>query len=201
MQTTMQKIRVIPVVLMRGGIVVQSKSFRRYQALGNPQTIVARLTNWYSDELVYLDISRGKDLEQRRLDLNYQPRDHVLAILQDISKHSFMPLTFGGGVATIEDVYARLDNGADKVAINTQAFVDPGFIERCAKEFGSQCLVVSIDAKESESGHEVMIEGGRTPTGVSPVDWARQAQEFGAGEILLNSIDRDGRGQGYDIEL
>ena len=199
---TMLKNRLIPVVLLRNGIVVQSKGFKRYQRLGNPITIVERLSDWAADELIYLDISREPIYDLGRDDLNFPNRGAVLEILKDIARRCFMPLTFGGGIRTLDDVLARIRSGADKVSINTQALNDPGFVSICAKEFGSQCIVVSIDARTDGKGSwEVYKEGGRVPTGRHPGEWAAQVESRGAGEILINSIDRDGSGKGYDIPL
>lgn len=188
-------------MLLRGGVVVQSKGFRRYQRLGNPVTIVERLSSWASDELVYLDISREQAYDLGRDDLNFENRATLLEILADVARTCFMPLTFGGGIRTVADVEARVRAGADKVAINSKPLEDPAFIDVCAREFGSQCVVVSIDALAREGGWEVYAQGGRVPTGHDPVGWAVEAEQRGAGEILLNSIDRDGAGAGYDLDL
>ncbi len=194
--------RVIPVVLLRNGVVVQSKGFKRYQVLGNPTSIVSRLSNWYSDELIYLDISREAVYDLRRDDLNYDNRGSILDILQDISKKCFMPLTFGGGIRTLDHIYDRLSRGADKVSINSQAHFEPELITEAAQRFGSQCIVVSIDYRLNDSGKRcVHVDGGRVSTGIDPLEYAYTAQERGAGEVLLNSIDRDGAGTGYDLEL
>lgn len=194
--------RLIPVVLLRNGVVVQSKGFKRYQILGNPTTIVGRLSNWYSDELIYLDISREAVYDLRRDDLNYDNRGSLLDILVDVSKKCFMPLTFGGGIRTLDHIYERLSRGADKVSINSQAFLKPELITDAAQRFGSQCVVVSIDYRTDEGGRRcVYVDGGRISADADPLDYAYQAQERGAGEILINSIDRDGAGTGYDLEL
>ena len=198
----MLKNRLIPVVLLRNGVIVQSKGFERYQRLGNPVTIVERLTDWAADELIYLDISREKGYDLGRDDLNAHNRGSILEILADISHRCFMPLTFGGGIRTLDDVAARVRAGADKVSINTKALEEPSFITECAAEFGSQCVVVSIDVRRKEDGSlEVFGKGGRTGTGLAPVQWAIEVQSRGAGEILINSIDRDGKGDGYDLDL
>jgi imidazole glycerol-phosphate synthase subunit HisF len=198
----MKKIRLIPVILLKNGRVVQSKGFRRHQVLGNPSTIVWRLSNWFSDELVYLDISREKGYDLRRDDLNYANRANMVEIIEDVAQKCFMPLTVGGGIRELDAVYQRLEAGADKVAINTQAFRRPDFISECAGNFGSQCIVASIDAKQTESGGwEVHVDCGREPTGLDPREWAKELQSRGAGEILLNSIDSDGQGDGYDLGL
>ena len=198
----MLKTRLIPVVLLRNGVVVQSKGFRRYQLLGNPTTVVQRLSDWASDELIYLDITRDAHYDLGRDDLKGPNRHDILDIVADVAKRCFMPLTFGGRIRCLDDAAARLQHGADKIAINSRALETPGFISDCARAFGSQCVVVSIDAKEVAPGRwQVFGGGGRMPTGLSPVTWAREAEERGAGEILINSIDRDGSLSGYDIEL
>lgn len=198
----MLKNRLIPVVLLRNGVVVQSKGFRRYQILGNPFTVVQRLSDWAADELIYLDISKEPNYDLKRDDLNFPNRKTILEILKDVSQKCFMPLTFGGGIRTIEDAAVRLSSGADKVAINTQALLHPDFISDLAREFGSQCIVVSIDAfKKSENDWEVYREGRKIPTGKSPTEWAVEVEQCGAGEIFINSIDRDGMGCGYDHDL
>jgi len=198
----MQKIRLIPIILLRNGVVVQSKGFKRYQTLGNPSTIVWRFSNWYSDELIYLDISREAHYDLRRDDLKYNNIDNIQGIIKEVACKCFMPLTVGGRISNLKDIFDRLNSGADKVSINSMAFCDSKLIEKSSKEFGSQCIVVSIDAKSKGNGTwEVFINSGKTPTGYTPKDWAIIAQDRGAGEILLNSIDNDGSGKGYDISL
>lgn len=198
----MANLRVIPVILLKNGRVVQSKSFSRHQVLGNASLIVSRFSNWYADELIYLDISRQKHYDLRRDDLNFENRASLLEILEDCSRKCFMPMTVGGGITTINDVEDRLKSGADKVAINSEAFRNPDFIEECAKIFGSQCIVISIDAKKvAPNAWEVFIAHGKEPTGKSPNEWAKRMQEMGAGEIIINSIDRDGQGKGFDVDL
>ena len=198
----MLKHRVIPVVLLRNGIVVQSKGFRRYQRLGNPTTIVERLSQWASDELIYLDISRQQQYDLGRDDLGDSNRNDLLSILEDVSRRCFMPLTFGGNIRTLSQIHDRLRCGADKVAINTVALNSPDFINEAAKEFGAQCVVVSIDAaREGDDSWNVYADGSRTSTNRQAVEWAREVESRGAGEILIQSIDEDGRGQGYDLNL
>ena len=198
----MQKIRLIPTVLIKNGLLVQSKAFKRHQILGNPSSILWRLTNWYSDEVIYLDISRDDVYDLNRDDLNFKNIHNIHEIIKEVSKKCFMPLTIGGKIRKLDHIYQRLNSGADKVSINTQAFRESTFIEKAAKEFGSQCIVVSMDAKVNNSGGwSIYIDGGKTPTDETPQKWAVKAQNLGAGEILLNSIDRDGIGKGYDIEL
>ena len=194
--------RVIPVILLKNGRVVQSKDFKRHQVLGNPSSIVGRFSNWNADELIYLDISRDKNYDLKRDDLNFTNRGSILEIIHDFSKRSFMPLTIGGGIKTLEDVELRLAAGADKVVINTEAFHKPEFVSECAKIFGSQCIVISIDAKKvSPASWEVFVGFGKEATGVSPEIWAKKMESMGAGEILINSIDRDGKANGFDLDL
>ncbi|HSY05818.1 MAG TPA: imidazole glycerol phosphate synthase cyclase subunit [Steroidobacteraceae bacterium] len=196
----MKKRRLIPVVLLRNGWLVQSIQFSRYLNLGNPVWTVRRLSEWASDELIYLDITSDDQYDLRREDLGAPNRRTFLEIIGDVSKVTFMPMTVGGKIRTLDDIQVRLSLGADKISINTMAFDDPTFIGRAAAQFGSQCIVVSIDYKEVGGAPRVMVQGGRRDTGLDPVAWARTVEERGAGEILLNSIDRDGMKSGYDID-
>jgi cyclase len=197
----MKKKRLIPVLLLKNGFLVQSKGFRRYQNLGNPLTAVKRFSDWAADELIYLDISKNSVYDMRRDDLGHPNRGDVIDIIRDVSLECFMPITIGGMIRTLEHISLRLANGGDKVSINSKALEEPSFITSAANSFGSQCIVVSIDAKIINGAYVVMSEGGRRNTGYDPVKWAKTAEECGAGEILINSIDRDGSRQGYDIEL
>ena len=197
----MKKKRLIPVLLLRNGWIVQSKDFQRYKNLGNPQSIVERLSEWASDELIYLDISRTEGHDMRREDLAHPNRQTFLEIIKDVARVCFMPITVGGRIRSLKDIEQRLAGGADKVAINTQALSDPNFIAAAAREFGSQCIVTSIDVKIVNGHYKVMSAGGSTPTEYTPDVWAHTAEEHGAGEILLNSIDRDGARTGYDLAL
>jgi imidazole glycerol-phosphate synthase subunit HisF len=195
-----KKRRLIPVVLLKQGWLVQSIQFSRYLNLGNPVWAVKRLSEWASDELIYLDISEDDHYDLRRDDLGAPNRRTFLEIIEDVSKVTFMPVTIGGKIRTLEDIRIRLALGADKISINTIAFDDAAFIGRAASQFGSQCIVASIDYKEIGGAARVMVQGGKRDTGVDPVAWARTVEERGAGEILLNSIDRDGMKCGYDID-
>lgn len=197
----MKKTRIIPVLLLKNGWLVQSKDFKKFKNLGNPITAVKRLSEWGSDELIYLDISRDDQYDLRRDDLNDPNRHSIFEILEDVSSHTFMPITVGGKIRTIKDIDDRLRRGADKISINTQAILDPDFITTAAKKFGSQCIVVSIDAKKFEDKYLVMTEFGQNPTKHDVVSWAKKVEALGAGEILLNSVDQDGKKMGYDIEL
>lgn len=197
----MKKHRLIPVLLLRNGWLVQSKQFRRYQNLGNPISAVKRLSEWASDELIYLDISSDDSHDMRRDDLAHPNRHSIFEIIEDVSKVAFMPITVGGRIRTLQDIEKRLSLGADKIAINTMAIEDPQFVETAAREFGSQCVVVSIDVKRQEESLCVMSHGGKQATSYVPEVWAKTIEHLGAGEILLNSIDRDGMKNGYDLDL
>jgi len=196
-----KKKRLIPVLLLRDGRLVQSRGFKRYQNLGNPTSAVKRLSEWASDELIYLDISRDDELPRQRGDLGHPNRLSILEIIADVAKVTFMPITVGGRISTLQAIEERLRLGADKIAINTSAVQSPEFIEQAAREFGSQCIVVSIDALKRDNSYEVFVRGGTVGTGLEPVQWARRVESLGAGEILINSIDRDGAKTGYDLEL
>jgi imidazole glycerol-phosphate synthase subunit HisF len=197
----MKKHRVIPVLLLRNGFLVQSKQFKRYQNLGNPVSAVKRLSEWGSDELIYLDITSDDSYDMRRDDLGHPNRNNLFDIIEDVSKMAFMPMTVGGRIRSLEDIEKRLLLGADKIAINSKPLEDPAFIELAAREFGSQCIVVSMDVRLIEGQYQVFAEGGKQATGRDPLHWALQVEQLGAGEILLNSIDRDGVKNGYDLDL
>jgi imidazole glycerol-phosphate synthase subunit HisF len=187
----MLKKRLIPTILVRDGWLVQSMGFNRYLPIGKPKIAIEYFNRWDVDEIVVLDISA--DRRQTRA---------LLALTSHISKIAFIPLMVGGGIGSVEDIRELLHAGADKVAINTQAVLDPSFIEAAARMFGAQEIVVSIDAKRSEAGWpEVFIDGGKTPTGLGAAQHAQRMERLGAGEILLNSIDRDGSKLGYDVDL
>ena len=198
----MNRPRLIPVLLLKNGLIVRSQLFRIHQVIGNPMSTVERFSSWNVDELVVLDISSEDRHDLRRDDLQQRYAGSTsLDVLREVAEVCFMPLTFGGRVRTLDDVAARLALGADKVSVNTRAVDDPAFVEQAARRFGSQCVVVAIDAVRTDDGHEVVVEGGTRATGLSAPEWARRAEDLGAGEILLNSIDRDGSARGYDLEL
>ena len=198
----MLKTRLIPCLLLKNGLVVRSEEFSFHQVVGNPIHQVERFNAWAVDELIYLDITREGEYDMRRDDHKIKDKKTLLEIIEEISRTCFMPLTFGGGIRTLEDARLRLAHGADKVTINTAALADPDFITEAAKVFGSQAVIVSIDAKsDGAGGWEVFTRWGRDPTGLTPAEWAREAESRGAGEIFLNSIDRDGIASGYDIPL
>ncbi len=195
--------RIIPCILLKNGLIVRSQTFSVHQVIGNPLSTIRRFSDWNVDELVLLDISKGHVHDLRRDDLQAQYSDNsVLSVLQAVSSVCAIPLAVGGRIHSVDDMRVRLRGGADKCVINTQAILTPQLITDSAKTFGSQCIVVSIDAKEKGNGqYEVYRSDGQVPTGLSVVEWAKEVEKLGAGEILLNSIDRDGSGQGYDIEL
>lgn len=197
----MKKKRLIPVLLLKNGSLVQSKSFSSFKNLGNPVWAVKRLSEWASDELIYLDISRDDTYDLRRDDLNHPNRHTILEIIEDVSKFAFMPITVGGKIKTLQDIEARLSRGADKISINTKAIQDKKFITQAAHEFGSQCVVVSVDVKNINGKYVVMTGNGQIPTKLNPVKWVKIVESLGAGEILLNSVDKDGAKTGYDISL
>ncbi len=201
----MLKNRLIPVLFLRNGYLVRSENFRIHQNLGNPVAQVERYNTWEVDELIYIDISQDGGHNNQRSDLGGL-KGEIPQTIEDIigiiAAKCFMPLTFGGGIRTLEDARRRLSLGADKVTINSQALREPEFITAAAREFGSQAVAVSIDARlKPDGGHEIYTSWGREATGKTPSEWAREAQERGAGEILINSIDRDGAATGYDMDL
>jgi cyclase len=153
-----------------------------------------------SDELIYLDISQTQSYDLGRVDLNHASFSSNSEIIQMVASRCFMPLTFGGGIRSIDDIRFRIRSGSDKITLNSAVIDNPGLITQCAHEFGSQCCVVSIDAKRLERGY-VCYKGGRIPTNHSPVELVKIAENAGAGEVIINSIDKDGSGQGFDLEL
>lgn len=185
----MLKIRVIPTLTVKGQRLVKSVQFAEHRNIGNYIAAVRVFNARDVDELIFLDL----DARERGIDV---------ALLSDVTKECFMPVTLGGGVKTIDDVQKLLSLGADKVAINSAAFTDPELIEKAAARYGSQCVVVSIDAKkEGEGVYALYVDGGQRRVDMSPVEWAMRAEHKGAGEILLNSIDHDGMMDGYDPVL
>ncbi len=196
------KIRLIPCLLLMNGRLVRSERFAFHQVIGYPVQEVARFNEWAVDELIYLDISRDDGYDSGRDDHKQKSIGSPLEILDVISSNCFMPLTFGGRIRTVDDMRARFHRGADKITINTAAVDTPAIVAAGAQQFGNQAIVVSIDVRRHEDRScEVFTSGGHRATGLDPVDWARQVEDLGAGEILLNSIDRDGTGEGYDLEL
>jgi len=195
--------RLIPVLLLKNGVIVRSQGFQIHQVIGNPISTVERFSNWQVDELVILDISTDDRHDLRRDDLQRRYSGTTFShVLENISTVCHIPLIIGGRVRSLEDIERHLKLGADRVSINTAAVENPKLINDAARVFGSQCIVVSVDAiKHGEDKWEVMIGGGKMKTGMDPARWVKEVEERGAGEILLNSIDRDGAKNGYDIPL
>jgi cyclase len=174
--------------------VVKGTNFLNLRDAGDPVAVAARYEQEGADELVFLDITAS-----------HEAREIMIDVVRRTAEQVFMPLTVGGGIRTIEDIRALLNAGSDKVSINSAACRDPGFVQQAAKRFGSQCIVVNIDPKRVRKNGQVVwevhINGGRIPTGLEAVAWARQVEQLGAGEIVLTSMDRDGTKDGYDLEI
>ncbi len=198
----MLKNRLIPVLLLKQGLLVRSELFSIHQTIGNPIHEVERFNQWNIDELIYLDITSADDAIISRSDTRVREFTDSIDILRMVSKTCFVPLTWGGGIKSIDDMGLRFLNGADKISINSEAVRNPDLISQGASKFGSQAIVVSVDVKcNSHNIYEVYIEGGKINTGLEVCEWVRQVEQLGAGEILLQSIDRDGVGVGYDNKL
>ncbi|HST61193.1 MAG TPA: imidazole glycerol phosphate synthase subunit HisF [Longimicrobium sp.] len=185
--------RIIPCLDVKDGRVVKGIQFVGLRDAGDPVEQAMRYDAERADELCFLDITAS-----------HEGRASMLDVIRRTADSIFIPFTVGGGIRSVDDFNAILGAGADKVAVNTAALTDPDLVQRAADHFGSQCVVVAIDARRTESapsGWEVYTHGGRTPTGVDAVEWARRAEALGAGEILLTSMDRDGTRDGYDLPL
>jgi len=186
--------RIIPCLDVTGGRVVKGVNFVGLRDAGDPVEIARRYDGEGADELTFLDITASSD-----------ERGLILKIIEDVATQVFIPLTVGGGVRTVEDVRSLLNAGADKVSINTAAVQNPPFVAEACGRFGSQCIVVAIDAKRvvgaPDLRWEVYTHGGRRATGLDALEWGRRMQAAGAGEILLTSMDRDGTRLGFDLEL
>ncbi len=183
--------RIIPCLDVTAGRVVKGISFVELRDAGDPVEIARRYDEQGADELTFLDITASSD-----------DRGILFRIIEQVAEQVFIPLTVGGGVRQVEDVRNLLNAGADKVSINTSAVLNPQLVADAAARYGSQCIVVAIDAKQSGAGRwEVFTHGGRKATGLDAVEWARNMQNLGAGEILLTSMDRDGQKNGFDLAL
>ena len=186
--------RIIPCLDVDRGRVVKGTRFVELRDAGDPVEVAARYEAEGADELVFLDITAS-----------HEDREIMLDVVRRTAEAVFMPLTVGGGVRTLEDIRTLLNAGADKVSINSAACSDPELVARSAQRFGSQCIVVNIDPKRVERDGQTVFEvhthGGRRPTGLEAVSWARHVESLGAGEIVLTSMDRDGTRDGYDLEL
>jgi cyclase len=186
--------RVIPCLDVNAGRVVKGTNFVNLRDAGDPVAVAARYEQEGADELVFLDITAS-----------HEDRDIMIDVVRRTAEQVFMPLTVGGGIRTLDDIRALLNAGSDKVSINSAACRDPDFVRQAARRFGSQCIVVNIDPKRVQvNGHEkweVHINGGRVPTGLEAVPWAKKVEELGAGEVVLTSMDCDGTKDGYDLEM
>jgi len=183
-------IRVIPCLDVTAGRVVKGVNFVNLRDAGDPVEIAARYDAEGADELAFLDITATSD-----------DRDILLHVIEAVASRVFIPLTVGGGVRKVEDLRRLLNAGADKVSVNTAAVQNPGLIREMSGIVGNQAIVVAIDAKKRGDSWEVFTHGGRKPTGLDAVEWAKRMQEAGAGEILLTSMDRDGTRDGFDLAL
>jgi cyclase len=182
--------RIIPCLDVKAGRVVKGIKFLELQDAGDPVEIARVYDREGADELCFLDITAS-----------HENREIILDVVARTAEQVFMPLTVGGGINKLEDIRKLLKAGADKVSINTGAVNRPDFVREAAEMFGSQCIVVAIDAKRAGDHWEVFTHGGRNPTGIDACDWAERMESYGAGEILLTSMDRDGTKAGYDLEL
>lgn len=183
--------RIIPCLDVRDGRVVKGVNFVNIRDAGDPVELATYYSNQGADEIVFLDITATSD-----------DRKTVADVVERTASRVFVPLTVGGGIRTLEDFQILLRAGADKISVNSAAVKDPTLIFQAAERFGSQCVVLAIDArKRPEGGYEVVVAGGRTPTGLDAVEWAKEGQRLGAGEILLTSMDADGTKAGFDIEM
>ena len=182
--------RIIPCLDIDKGRVVKGKSFVNLKDAGDPKTLSKFYNEQGADELVFLDITAS-----------HEKRKTIIDVVEKVSSEVFIPLTVGGGIRNIQNISELLDAGADKVSINTAAIENPDLIKDSSSKFGSQCIVVAIDAKKVHSGWNVFTYGGRNDTGINAIEWAQKCVDFGAGEILLTSMDMDGNKKGYDVKL
>ena len=187
--------RIIPCLDIDNGRVVKGVKFLNIRDAGDPVEIAKRYDIQGADELAFLDITASSD-----------NRDTLVDVVENVASKVFIPLTVGGGIRTLSDIQRMLKAGADKVSINTAAVKDPSFVREASKQFGSQCIVVAIDAKKIERKNtqdcwEVFTHGGRNNTGIDAINWARRMANLGAGELLITSMDKDGTKDGFDIEL
>ncbi len=185
--------RIIPCLDVDNGRVVKGVQFVDIRDAGDPVEIARRYDEQGADELTFLDITAS-----------HEDRETMVHVVEEVAGQVFIPLTVGGGIRKVEDIRRMLNAGADKVAINTAAVHNPEFVKEAAEKFGSQCIVVAIDAKQvsdKPKRWEIFTHGGRKPTGIDAIDWARKMVAYGAGEILLTSMDRDGTKKGFDLDL
>jgi cyclase len=182
--------RIIPCLDVNAGRVVKGVNFVDLRDAGDPVAVARQYDLQGADEVTFLDITASSDA-----------RDLILPVIEAVADQVFIPLTVGGGVRTVDDVRRLLNAGADKISINTAAIDNPRLVADCSAKFGAQCIVVAIDAKRCDDHWEVFTHGGRKASGLDAVEWAQRVAAMGAGEILLTSMDRDGTGKGFDLEL
>lgn len=186
----MLKIRIIPTLLFSNRTIVKSKNFSNNRMIGDPTTVARVFNTRNADELIFLDILASK-LDQ---EMNFK-------VISDIAKECFMPLTIGGGIRSLKDVDKIFQLGADKISINTIALLNPKIIKEISEKYGSQAIVVSIDVKKSDNNYKIFSHGGTIKSDYDLISYVKEIEKQGAGEILLNSIDKDGTMEGYDLEL
>jgi cyclase len=188
--------RIIPCLDVDGGRVVKGVKFVNIRDAGDPVEVARRYDQQGADELIFLDITASSD-----------NRDTLVHVVEQVAQEVFIPLTVGGGIRELGDITLMLNSGADKVSVNTTAVNNPDFIREASTHFGNQCIVVAIDAKrvddsgDGECRWEIFTHGGRNPTGLDAIEWARKMEQYGAGELLVTSMDRDGTRNGFDIDL
>ncbi|MDQ1339593.1 MAG: imidazole glycerol-phosphate synthase subunit HisF [Campylobacterota bacterium] len=182
--------RIIPCLDIKDGRVVKGVNFVGLQDAGDPVEIAARYNNEGADEITFLDITAS-----------HEKRDTIIDVLARVAKEVFIPLTVGGGIKNLDDIYRLLNVGCDKISINSHAIKNPDFINEASKRFGTSTMVVAIDVKKTGDSWNVFINGGRIDTGIDAVNWAKEVEDRGAGEILLTSMDADGTKKGYDLEI
>lgn len=197
----MLKTRLIPVLFLKNGLLVRSERFVDFRELGNPFHQLERLSDWSADELIYVDITRSGEHNLKRDDQRIKSMSNIIEILREVAKRCFMPLTFGGRIQTLEQVDEYIRNGADKVIVNSGAHKNPDLVSEIAQKYGSQCVVVGIDVREEDGRHIMYSDNGTTRIDQDSIEYARNVEQLGAGEIFLNSIDRDGMATGYDTEF
>jgi len=186
--------RIIPCLDVDNGRVVKGVKFVDIRDAGDPVEVARRYDSEGADEITFLDITASSD-----------DRETMVHVVEQVASEVFIPLTVGGGIRTLDDIRRMLNAGADKVAINTAAVFNPEFVKQATEHFGSQCIVVAIDAKQVADGTnprwEIFTHGGRKPTGIDAIEWAVKMEQYGAGELLLTSMDRDGTRDGFDLKL
>jgi cyclase len=196
-----KKKRLIPVILIKNGWVVQSESFKVFKNIGHPAPTIKRLSEFGSDEIIILDITKDHFYENRREDMNYSFKEGFIDILKEVSSFSFMPISVGGKIRSIKDVDVRIKNGAEKIIINYLAINNHDEIKKIIKNYGSQAVVASIDyILNDEKKYKVFSEGEKM-TDLDPITLAKKLIDIGVGEIFINSVDRDGKKNGYDIDF